>query len=501
MHYEDALAYLDDHASYEKTGRITSPSLDRITRLCAAMGDPQHAYPVIHITGTNGKGSTAQMITRLLMAQGLQVGTYTSPHLERINERLARDGEPIGDEDVRRADRRRRRPRGPDRRAARRTSRRARRRRSAGSPTPPSTSPSSRSACSGVWDATNVVDAQVAVVTNIGMDHNEFAGPTLADIAREKAGIIKPDSAAVIGETDPDHRRRARRDRRRRPGCCRGVDFETAGNQLAVGGRLVDIRTPTTIYPDVFVPLHGAHQGDNASIALTAVEAFFAAPLADDVVTEGFAAVVMPGRFEVLGYQPLVIVDGAHNPAGADTCAQVFFDDFDPEGRRILVVGTLREPTAMLEALRADEFDVVVACTAPSPRGMPVQRGRQRRRRPRLRRGARRRHRRARRARWRCAAPTATTPSSPPARSTSPAPPAPRCNACSRRRPGHFGRRSAIWARSGRDGVGLGAHCAISMPDCGDGPDHAAARRCGAQRATLRRIRSASRAGRFTIAR
>ena len=152
----------------------------------------------------------------------------------------------------------------------------------------------------------------------------------------------------------------------------RGIDFETEGNQLAVGGRVVDIRTPTTIYPDVYVPLHGAHQGDNASPRSTATEAFFAAPLAPDVVADGFASVVMPGRFEVLGYQPLVIVDGAHNPPGADTCAQVFFDDFAAEGRRILVVGTLREPTAMLEALRADEFEVVVACTAPSPRGVPV---------------------------------------------------------------------------------------------------------------------------------
>ena len=153
----------------------------------------------------------------------------------------------------------------------------------------------------------------------------------------------------------------------------RGVDFDTAGNQLGVGGRLVDIRMPTTIHPEAFVPLHGADQGDNASIALTATEAFFAAPIAPDVVTEAFGSVVVPGRFEVLGHQPLVIVDGAHNPPGADTCAQVFFDDFEPEGRRILVVGTLREPTAMLEALRADEFDVVVACTAPSPRAAPVQ--------------------------------------------------------------------------------------------------------------------------------
>ena len=183
------------------------------------MGDPQHAYPVIHITGTNGKGSTAQMITRLLMAQGLQVGTYTSPHLERINERIARDGVPIDDETF------------AEQIAA-----------VADLEGLIGVRPSYFEACTaaafrwfadtavdvgvievgllGRWDATNVVDAQVAVVTNIGMDHNEFAGPTLADIAREKAGIIKPDSAAVIGETDPDHRRRARARRRRRLGCC-----------------------------------------------------------------------------------------------------------------------------------------------------------------------------------------------------------------------------------------------------------------------------------------
>jgi folylpolyglutamate synthase/dihydropteroate synthase len=105
-------------------------------------------------------------------------------------------------------------------------------------------------------------------------------------------------------------------------------------------------------------------------VALTAVETFFAAPLPEDVVAEGFAEVTMPGRFEVLGRQPLTIVDGAHNPAGADSCAQVFFDDFSPDGRRLLVVATLRDPMEMLEALRADEFDVVFACTAPSPRGV-----------------------------------------------------------------------------------------------------------------------------------
>jgi dihydrofolate synthase/folylpolyglutamate synthase len=368
MNYAEALAYLDDHASYERTGRITAPTTERIERLVAAMGDPQRAYPVIHITGTNGKGSTSQMVTRLLMARGLTVGTCTSPHLERVNERIARNSEPIGDDDF------------AEQVAA-----------VANLEGLTGVRPGYFEAVTaaafrwfadvavdvavvevgllGRWDATNVVDAQVAVVTNIGMDHNEFAGPTLADIAREKAGIIKPHTAALIGTTDPDLAAVLAAE----PAASRlyrGDDFDVENNQLAVGGRLVDLRTPTTIYPDTFVPMHGAHQGDNAAIALAAVETFFAAPLSADLVDEGFAGVQLNGRFEVLKRQPLVIVDGAHNPAGADTCAGVFFGDFEPDGRRILVIGTLREPQAMLEALRADEFDVVVVCTAPSPRAV-----------------------------------------------------------------------------------------------------------------------------------
>ncbi len=224
----------------------------------------------------------------------------------------------------------------------------------------------------GRWDATNVVDSQVAVVTNIGLDHTEFAGPTMADVAIEKSGIVKSGSAVIIGETEPELVQ-IFRDAGGASTIERGDGFDTISNSLAVGGRLVDLRTPTTIYTDVFVPLHGAHQGVNASCALAAVETFFAAPLPEDVVREGFEAVVMPGRFEVLGRQPLTIIDGAHNPAGADVCASVFFDDFDPEGRRILVVGTLRDPAEMLAALRADEFDIVFVATAPTPRAVPVR--------------------------------------------------------------------------------------------------------------------------------
>ncbi len=372
MTYHDALEYLDAHASYDKTGRIESPTLDRMRALVGAMGDPQLAYPVIHITGTNGKGSTTQMITRLLMAHGLTVGTYTSPHLERLNERISLNCEPISDDDF------------AEQIAA-----------VADLEVLTGVRPSYFEAVTaaayrwfadvavdvavvevgllGRWDATNVCESQVAVVTNIGSDHTEFAGPTLADIAREKSGIVKPGSAVVIGETDPDLVR-IFTEAGGATNLVRGLDFEVLENQLAIGGRVMDLRTPTTIYPDVFVPLHGRHQCDNAAVALTAVEAFFAAPVPGDIVTEGFAQVSMPGRFEVLGHQPLVIVDGAHNPPGADSCATVFFEDFDPAGRRLLVIGCLkgRDPREMLSALRADEFDTVYTCTAPTPRGLPA---------------------------------------------------------------------------------------------------------------------------------
>jgi dihydrofolate synthase / folylpolyglutamate synthase len=371
MTYSDALAYLDAHASYEKTGRIESPTIARMQTLVSAMGDPQFAYPVIHVTGTNGKGSTSQMITRLLMAHGLTVGTYTSPHLERPNERMSRDGEPISDDEF-----------------AEQIAAVADLEMLTG--VRPSYFEITTAAAFrwfadlavdaavvevgvlGRWDATNVVDAQVAVITNIGMDHNEFAGPTKGHVAAEKAGVIKPGSVVVVGETDPELLHYFT-EAGGESVLIRGDHFDVLENQLALGGRMLDLRTPTTIFSEVFVPLHGRHQGDNAIVALTAVEAFFGVAIADDIVREGFADVRMPGRFEVLGHQPLVIVDGAHNAPGADSCAQVFFDDFNPAGRKILVVGILRarDPKEMLSALRADEFDVVFTCTAPTPRGLP----------------------------------------------------------------------------------------------------------------------------------
>lgn len=367
-----AVAYLLEHSTYDRTGRIEHPTLERMQRLCAAMGDPQHAAPVIHVTGTNGKGSTTQIITRLLMAHGLTVGTYTSPHLERLNERICRDGEPISDEDL-----------------AEQVTALADLEGLIG--LRPNFFELMTAAAYrwfadvavdvvvvevgllGRWDATNVADAQVAVVTNVGADHMEFAGPTLVDVAREKAGIVKPGCTLVLGETDPELALEFRK-----MGAAvvhdRDVDFECTRNDLALGGRALDIRTPRAEYHELFLPLHGRHQGQNAACALMAVEDFFDAAIAQDVVEEGFASVTWPGRFEVLGHQPLVIVDGAHNPAGADACAEVMADDFAPAGRRLLVVGFLqgRDPADMLSALRADEADKVICCSPDSPRAMPA---------------------------------------------------------------------------------------------------------------------------------
>lgn len=372
MDYQAAVAYLDDHSNYEKSGRINSPTIERIERLVEAMGDPHLSCPVIHVTGTNGKGSTVQIITRLLMAHGLRVGTYTSPHLETINERFRIDGEPVGDELFAEA-----------------VSEVADMEIVTG--VRPTFFEAVTAAAFGLfaaeamdvmvievgllgrWDATNVVRPQVAVVTNVGLDHAEYAGPTLADIAHEKAGIVKPDAVLVCGETDPElaaifaaagPERVVQRD----------DDYGLIVNETALGGRQLSIYTPHAAYHDLFLPLHGAHQGENAATALAAVEAFFGGPLDTEIVTEGFAEARMPGRFEVLGHQPLVIVDGAHNPHGADRCAEVFFSDFDPAGRRILVFGCLegRSIGDLLSALRADEFDVVHCCTPPGVRGVPA---------------------------------------------------------------------------------------------------------------------------------
>jgi dihydrofolate synthase/folylpolyglutamate synthase len=373
MDLDGALAYLDDHVNLETdaSARAAAKRLDRVARLVELMGEPQRTYPVVHLTGTNGKGSTARMLTALLVAKGLSVGTYTSPHLERFNERIAWNGEPISDaafveivETV----------------AAVESVMEER-----ATVFEILTAAAFRwfadvavdvavveVGLGGRWDATNVADGQVAVVTNVSLDHAETIGPTLADIATEKAGIVKPGSTLVLGETDPPLAAIFRS-----AGAVevweRDSDFGCEANRLAHGGRLLDLRTPAARYADVYLPLHGAHQGENAAIALAAAEAFFGAPLDAEVVEEAFAGVRVPGRLEVVSHQPLVVLDGAHNPAGAAAAAEAVAEAFGGAAGRVLVVGLLqgKDPLEMLEAMEARGASALVACPAPSPRTLP----------------------------------------------------------------------------------------------------------------------------------
>ncbi|MGH9224849.1 MAG: glutamate ligase domain-containing protein, partial [Acidimicrobiales bacterium] len=226
----------------------------------------------------------------------------------------------------------------------------------------------------GRWDTTNVADAAVAVVTNVALDHAETIGPRLIDIATEKAGIVKPDSFLVLGETD-ENLASVFRERPSAGVWQRGPDFGVAANRQAVGGRSVDLYSAEgATYEDVFLPLHGAFQGDNAATAGAATQAFFGHPLDDTLVRAALSTVEVPGRMEVVGREPLVVVDGAHNPAGAEAAIAALSEAFG-DGPRILVVGMLRDrdPVEMLTALRAADARLVIAVTASSPRALPAE--------------------------------------------------------------------------------------------------------------------------------
>ena len=373
----EALDWLDGHIDYEATlpSRRALPTLDRMRALMSMLGNPERAYPAVHLTGTNGKGSTAAMVTALLGAMGLTAGTYTSPNLSRVNERLARAGEPIDDAsfvDVL-------------------TQLALAERSLSERPTRFELLTAAAFAwfadvavdaavvevgVGGTWDATNVIDAVVAVLTNVSYDHTDILGPSLEGIARDKAGIIKPGSVAVIGEQDPrlvDIVRSVADEAGVAQVWLRGEEFDCTANRLAVGGRLVDLRTPGGVYHEILVPLHGAHQGVNAACALAAVEAFFGAPLDAQVVAEGLGTARIAGRLEVVGRRPLCVVDGAHNVAGMGALGRAL-GDFSVDGEMVAVVGMLtgRDPTAMLTPLADAGVGRVVACAPVSSRAQPA---------------------------------------------------------------------------------------------------------------------------------
>jgi dihydrofolate synthase/folylpolyglutamate synthase len=210
----------------------------------------------------------------------------------------------------------------------------------------------------------------VAVITNVSIDHVEYLGPTREGIAADKAGIVKPGSTLVLGETDAALAALFL-DRGPAQVVKRVTEFGVTDNRVAHAGRVVDLFTPDARYDGVFLPLHGAYQADNAAAALAAADSFLERPLPEDVVIEAFAAVRSPGRLEVLGHEPLVLLDGAHNVAGAETLRAALAEEF-PTSPRSLVVGLLREkePHEMLAALDAQHVARLICCRPPSPRAL-----------------------------------------------------------------------------------------------------------------------------------
>jgi dihydrofolate synthase/folylpolyglutamate synthase len=355
------------------------PTLDRILALLDVLGDPQRGYPVVHVTGTNGKTSTARMVDALLTTTGLRTGRFTSPHLQQVTERIAVDGVPISPERyvdayrdiepyVAMVD--------------------------AAQPIPlskfevlvgmayaafaevPVEAAVVEVGLGGTWDSTNVVDGRVAVIGPVGIDHTDYLGPTITDIARDKAGIIKPGGVAVVAEQHPD----AMAEILRR---CADVDasiaragseFGVLDRSVAVGGQLLRLQGLGGVYDDVFLPLHGRHQADNAALALAAVEAFLGAgkekPLDADAVVAAFASVASPGRLEPVRSTPTVLLDAAHNPHGAAALAVALVEEF--AFRKLIgVVGVMagKDAHGILAALEPVLSEIVLT-TNSSPRSM-----------------------------------------------------------------------------------------------------------------------------------
>ena len=360
-----------------------TPSLDRIREVLDLLGSPQDAAPVVHVAGTNGKTSTTRMVEALLREFGLRTGRFTSPHLHSVRERISFDGQPIDPErfiatyddvapylglvDARHdvalsffevltamayaafAD-------------------------------APVDVAVVEVGMGGAWDATNVANAQVAVVTPIAIDHTHFLGSTITEIAGEKAGILKPGSYGVLAEQPAEAaevllRRSVEVDA---IVAREGLEFGVASRTLAVGGQLISLRGLAGEYDDVFLPLLGAHQAHNAACALAAVEAFLGGAHAErgqldvDLVRAAFAGVSSPGRLETVRSSPTVVLDAAHNPAGARATAEAVGESFG-FNRLVGVFAAMadKDVRGMLEALEPVLAEVVIT-ESTSGRAMPA---------------------------------------------------------------------------------------------------------------------------------
>ncbi|MEU8087733.1 folylpolyglutamate synthase/dihydrofolate synthase family protein [Micromonospora sp. NPDC049101] len=356
--------------------------LDRIESLLDLLGSPQRAYPAIHLTGTNGKTSTARMIDSLLRAHGLHTGRYTSPHLETVRERISLDGEPVSEERFA-AVYREIKPLAElvDARSDEQltyfdmTTALA----FATFADAPVDIAVVEVGLGGAEDATNVIQAGVCVITPIGLDHTEWLGDTLQDIALAKAGIIHP-GATVIAAAQEEEAAGPLLDRCAEVGATiarEGAEFGVLGRAVAVGGQVLSLQGLGGVYDDVFIPLHGAHQAQNAAVALAAVEAFLGAgarrQLDIEAVREGFASASSPGRLERVRNAPTILLDGAHNPHGMKATVTALQEEF-AFSKLVAVIGVLADKDAegLLELLEP-VVDQVVVTRNSSPRAMPTE--------------------------------------------------------------------------------------------------------------------------------
>jgi dihydrofolate synthase / folylpolyglutamate synthase len=374
------------------------PSTARISALMELLGSPQRAYPSIHIAGTNGKTSVARMVDALLTALHRRTGRTTSPHLQSAVERISIDDKPVSPAQYV-ATYREIEPfvELVDKQSEAGLLGRAGPRLSkfevvtamafAAFADAPIDVAVVEVGMGGRWDATNVVNAPVSVITPIGVDHADYLGDTIAEIAAEKAGIITKqaddlvptDTVAVIARQVPEAMEVLLAESVRADAAVarEGSEFAVLGRQVAVGGQLLELQGLGGVYTDIFLPLHGEHQAHNAVVALAAVEAFFGAgaqrQLDVDAVRAGFAAATSPGRLERLRSAPTVFIDAAHNPAGAAALAQALAEEFDFR----FLVGVIsvmadKDVDGILAALEP-VFDQVVVTHNGSPRALDVE--------------------------------------------------------------------------------------------------------------------------------
>ena len=353
------------------------PSLDRISALVDALGSPQLSYPTVHIGGTNGKTSTSRMVDALFSELDYRTGRFTSPHLESFLERISIKGEAIAPADLiatyndialyldlidSRSD-------------------------------VPISYFEALTAMAfvafaehpvdigiievgmgGDWDATNIVQSAVSVLMPIGLDHMEYLGETIEEIARTKAGIIKPESHVVLAAQEPEVARILLEKVVEKSAIPyrEGLEFALIKRDIAVGGQLISVRGVHSEYTDIYLPLHGAHQAANAAVAIATVEAFVGVALDEELVRAAFASVSSPGRIEILHRDPTVIIDAAHNPHGATALANTIRNEFDFESI-FCVLGILGEKDVrgVLKALEP-VVDRLIVTKSDSPRALPV---------------------------------------------------------------------------------------------------------------------------------